>query len=777
MTRKFRGWGEVAARILASVARSRSELDRGQRASLRHLAKTLPERGMIIADEVGMGKTRIAAVVVRAVAQAGGRVAILIPPNLAPQWQEECRVMGLLAEPPFVRNLANYAEAAAAHRVLLFSHCCRVKGSAFSPKPCQLVVIDEAHRSRGGESGLNHLLRALCGGSAQVRRLALTATPIELEAGQWLQMLERIGVGEEESKKIARVVEDYVEAVADVRAAWSDRGRVTRFRDAARRFEACLGRYLLRRDKRSQDAIQWYKELTGTDFHAYRQLDPITVDTARQAAPWKQAVCAAEALSFAARHTENSWLKRLRLTLASGHGIASLLEQPLLDAEDMGDRAQIEAENEGEQAADSDGLAGPRAPGEHKRAERIQWWWERLSAPFADREAALAGHPAILAAVEYIEQVCRAGEKVLVFGRFKAPLRALARLLNAREMLRCLDEGRPWPQSRLPDTDWNLVKIADRQLHGTRRWKTGEKLEAALREQYRQIRNSRRSRARLLTVLEAGFQDSPDPWAESLLGALRRDMRSRGDGEEFVPLAVGRGIAELLGPEWKKARPGRLSRAFAELMRAVSDQAGKNGADNGPMSPRGAAKCWKNCHARLREEYQGQSGRFARLMDGSTEQPARRVLQLAFNRKQSNPRVLVAQSLVGREGLNLHTACRTVVLLHLEWNPGVVEQQIGRVDRIASLWERMVRKAHKEGAAPADCPRIHVRPVIFQGTYDEKQWSVLVRRWDELRAQLHGLILSPDLADGEPDRAGLIEKINAAAPDFSPGRALRRARH
>jgi SNF2 family DNA or RNA helicase len=52
--------------------------------------------------------------------------------------------------------------------------------------------------------------------------------------------------------------------------------------------------------------------------------------------------------------------------------------------------------------------------------------------------------------------------------------------------------------------------------------------------------------------------------------------------------------------------------------------------------------------------------------------------------------VLVAQSVVGREGLNLHRACRTVILLHPEWNPGVVEQQIGRVDRLSSYWEQLL---------------------------------------------------------------------------------------
>ena len=160
-------------------------------------------------------------------------------------------------------------------------------------------------------------------------------------------------------------------------------------------------------------------------------------------------------------------------------------------------------------------------------------------------------------------------------------------------------------------------------------------------------------------------------------------------------------------------------------------------------------------------------------MDGNSKPATRRFLQLAFNRPHSHPKVLVAQSLVGREGLNLHTACRTVVLLHLEWNPGVVEQQIGRVDRIGSLWEKKLErweKTHGEGGAEP-IPRIEIRPVIFQGTYDERQWSILKTRWNDLRAQLHGLILSPDMARENPEAGDWIRKINRMAPDFSPERA------
>ena len=128
--------------------------------------------------------------------------------------------------------------------------------------------------------------------------------------------------------------------------------------------------------------------------------------------------------------------------------------------------------------------------------------------------------------------------------------------------------------------------------------------------------------------------------------------------------------------------------------------------------------------------------------------------------------VLVAQSLVGREGLNLQQSCRTVVLFQPEWNPGVVEQQIGRVDRIGSLWEEMVTgfTAGQPGGIP---PKIKILPVVFPGTYDEHNWHVLMRRWADYRAQMAGEVFAPP-APGAADLTELQREANHYAPDFSP---------
>ena len=300
MSQRFGGWNRVADHLLSLTDSRVIQLNDGQAASLRELAKRLPNNGVIIADEVGMGKTRIAAAVARAVIAAGGRVAILVPPGLGYQWSDELQTAGVNA-PPILRSLWQYLQAWETkdkdapwfmESALVVSHaftnwrlgentvpwrwallpatyarwrkhangrwprdyCSNrmlddvwvrqaaesIVGAIYAspenhptrklieelaestPWPgaltageygrnaqlrpwleravglglgvFDLVIVDEAHKSRGQDSGLNRLLTDVVLKSVDARCLAMTATPVELDATQWTQMLGRIRV-------------------------------------------------------------------------------------------------------------------------------------------------------------------------------------------------------------------------------------------------------------------------------------------------------------------------------------------------------------------------------------------------------------------------------------------------------------------------------------------------------------------------------------------------------------------------------------------------------
>jgi hypothetical protein len=870
MNQVFEGWGKVSE-LLRTLADNRViTLNDGQAASLKELAIRLPNNGVIIADEVGMGKTRIAAAVARSVIAAGGRVAVLVPPGLGYQWRDEFQLAEVNA-PQILRSLWQYLQAWETkdqsvpwymESALVVSHaftnwrlgentkpwrwellpaiysrwrkqvnkqwksgyCKKLDDmwvrnaaesivSAISASPenhptrkivrelaektpwpgalsageygrnaqlrpwleravglglgvFDLVIVDEAHKSRGQDSGLNRLLTEVILKSEQARCLAMTATPVELDATQWTQMLERIQVRDASKSAATTAILDYGKSVTKVRQCPSDKGAREEFKNSATAFKRALNGYLLRRDKREDPAVIKFQNASGQGYHAYRREQEILIDTAQLSTEWKQTVCAAEALSFVARQSDSTLAKRLRLTLGNGHGIASLIDQ--LHQDEKEDQLQVEADH-------SPSSTTQNCRTDDKRLLRAEWWQNIMIQPFVpNQKSALFDHPAILAAVEDIEAVCKQGEKVLVFGRFTRPLRALVQLLNARELLRCVDANQPWPQSKVHENDnWNAILAAHRQLE-RKSHLSPQILDDALAKQYQKIENQRRDiREKLISHIEEGFNHKqPDKRVRALFDAFKKadvEGSRQGQNNEAHSLAVvARAIQELIGANNENAAPSDFSQAFIEMVAAASDRDEGDANGDGQLDAAEASDLWAELKIRLHEEYNRPEGGYARLMFGETKPATRRFLQLAFNRKKGHPKVLVAQSLVGREGLNLHKACRTVVLLHPEWNPGVVEQQIGRVDRIGSLWEEKLNLALVGKQSNGVLPRIQIRPVVFRGTYDEKNWQVLHDRWDDLRAQLHGIVIPPHIAKKYPNDEETITEINDAAPNFSP---------
>jgi hypothetical protein len=128
--------------------------------------------------------------------------------------------------------------------------------------------------------------------------------------------------------------------------------------------------------------------------------------------------------------------------------------------------------------------------------------------------------------------------------------------------------------------------------------------------------------------------------------------------------------------------------------------------------------------------------------------------------------VLIAQSTVGREGLNLHKACRRVFLFHPEWNPGVMEQQIGRVDRIESLWNHLAEDWKKKRNPENLYPKIEIESLVFSGTYDEYQANILRSRRASLDAQLFGALLDEETMEKVPE--AYRKRLAEAAPNWEP---------
>jgi hypothetical protein len=96
-------------------------------------------------------------------------------------------------------------------------------------------------------------------------------------------------------------------------------------------------------------------------------------------------------------------------------------------------------------------------------------------------------------------------------------------------------------------------------------------------------------------------------------------------------------------------------------------------------------------------------------------------VQFAFN--LPGPPYILLCSEKGRESIDLHRWCRKIVHYDLDWNPSVMEQRVGRIDRINSL------------AARTKQP-IEIYYFRIRGTYEERIFRVVKERMEMTRILL-----------------------------------------
>jgi superfamily II DNA/RNA helicase len=135
-----------------------------------------------------------------------------------------------------------------------------------------------------------------------------------------------------------------------------------------------------------------------------------------------------------------------------------------------------------------------------------------------------------------------------------------------------------------------------------------------------------------------------------------------------------------------------------------------------------------------------------RLVNGKTRDATRRTLMLAFN-TPFFPEVLIASAVMA-EGVDLHLACRHVIHHDLDWNPSVLEQRTGRLDRIGGKSEVVGRP-------------IHVYEPFVEATQDEKLYRVVKdrERWFNV-IMGEGMTIDEAATDRAANRAALPAALN-----------------
>jgi len=181
---------------------------------LRRVAQEFP-CSYLIADEVGLGKTIEAGLILRylILSQKVKRVLVLAPASVQPQWQEELRekfnlhfwslIQGELKDPfgersPSATNIWN-----AQNLILASSHLVRRKErmqELLDAEPWDLVILDEAHHARrkspqDRKDTPNRLLELMRQLRTKTRSLILlSATPMQIDPIEVFDLLSLLGL-------------------------------------------------------------------------------------------------------------------------------------------------------------------------------------------------------------------------------------------------------------------------------------------------------------------------------------------------------------------------------------------------------------------------------------------------------------------------------------------------------------------------------------------------------------------------------------------------------
>ncbi len=179
---------DSAEKLAGAVAGAQVDLNPHQVDAALFAFHSPLSKGALLADEVGLGKTIEAGLVIsQKWAERKRRILIITPSNLRKQWHQELSEKFFL--PATILESKSYNAAIRSGRfrpfeltdsiVICSYQFARNKASDVHGTPWDLVVIDEAHRLRNVYKPSNIIANVLKQALAEKNKLLLTATPLQ----------------------------------------------------------------------------------------------------------------------------------------------------------------------------------------------------------------------------------------------------------------------------------------------------------------------------------------------------------------------------------------------------------------------------------------------------------------------------------------------------------------------------------------------------------------------------------------------------------------------
>ncbi len=239
------------------------------------------------------------------------------------------------------------------------------------------------------------------------------------------------------------------------------------------------------------------------------------------------------------------------------------------------------------------------------------------------------------------------------------------------------------------------------------------------------------------------FNKGSSDWKTRLLvlQALRRALLRESMLLRLLPEKADRDESawgELLAKRFLAPLPGQQE-SMADRMSIFAEDV---------LSASGSAEERASARYDLLDATRLRDQNFVALVLGGGDQQARERIFTGFNTPLL-PEVLVCTS-VGAEGIDLHRHCRRVVHYDLAWNPAVLEQRTGRVDRIGSKTFR-----EREAAGDGEGPMLEVGVPFLAGTYDERMFEELRMRSQTFEVLTGGDATSDSGSEESDDASGV----------------------
>lgn len=174
-------------KLAASLSDAQVDLNPHQVDAALFAFRSPLSRGAILADEVGLGKTIEAGIILSQIwAERKRKILIIVPSSLRKQWNQE--LLDKFFLPSTILESKSFNQQVkqgqrnpfSQNEIVITSYqFARNKAEQIKAIPWDLVVIDEAHRLRNVYKPSNKIARAIKEMLAQTPKLLLTATPLQ----------------------------------------------------------------------------------------------------------------------------------------------------------------------------------------------------------------------------------------------------------------------------------------------------------------------------------------------------------------------------------------------------------------------------------------------------------------------------------------------------------------------------------------------------------------------------------------------------------------------